>query len=432
MGKKLIALLLALVLVFALAACGAEQNDDSADKTVAEKVEEAAENPVDTSKVKEAADNGTLKIGVILVGDENEGYTYAHIEGIEEAKANLGLTNDQVIYKYSIPEDETCYDTAVDLAEQGCQLIFSNSFSHESYMVQAAEEYPDIIFLPATGNMAATCGLDNVVNYFTSIYQSRYVSGVVAGMKLAEMIENNELTDANYNDDGTIKIGYVGAYPYAEVVSGYTAFFLGVQSIVENVAMEVSYTSSWFDITAEAEAANTLMSRGCCIISQHADSTGAPSAVQAAQDAGSNVYCVGYNVDMLSVAPTAALTSAQNCWGVLYTNMIGTAMKGEDLAKNNTVGFNEDGVKISALGPSCAAGTAEKVAEVEAAIKDGSFHVFDTSTFTVGGESVDSYTNCYGFEGIETIWDGYFHESEVISAPLFELRIDGITELNNN
>ena len=432
MGKKLIALLLALVLVFALAACGAEQNDDSADKTVAEKVEEAAENPVDTSKVKEAADNGTLKIGVILVGDENEGYTYAHIEGIEEAKTNLGLTNDQVIYKYSIPEDETCYDTAVDLAEQGCQLIFSNSFSHESYMVQAAEEYPDIIFLPATGNMAATCGLDNVVNYFTSIYQSRYVSGVVAGMKLAEMIENNELTDANYNDDGTIKIGYVGAYPYAEVVSGYTAFFLGVQSIVENVAMEVSYTSSWFDITAEAEAANTLMSRGCCIISQHADSTGAPSAVQAAQDAGSNVYCVGYNVDMLSVAPTAALTSAQNCWGVLYTNMIGTAMKGEDLAKNNTVGFNEDGVKISALGPSCAAGTAEKVAEVEAAIKDGSFHVFDTSTFTVGGESVDSYTNCYGFEGIETIWDGYFHESEVISAPLFELRIDGITELNNN
>ena len=432
MGKKLIALLLALVLVFALAACGAEQNDDSADKTVAEKVEEAAENPVDTSKVKEAADNGTLKIGVILVGYENEGYTYAHIEGIEEAKANLGLTNDQVIYKYSIPEDETCYDTAVDLAEQGCQLIFSNSFSHESYMVQAAEEYPDIIFLPATGNMAATCGLDNVVNYFTSIYQSRYVSGVVAGMKLAEMIENNELTDANYNDDGTIKIGYVGAYPYAEVVSGYTAFFLGVQSIVENVAMEVSYTSSWFDITAEAEAANTLMSRGCCIISQHADSTGAPSAVQAAQDAGSNVYCVGYNVDMLSVAPTAALTSAQNCWGILYTNMIGTAMKGEDLAKNNTVGFNEDGVKISALGPSCAAGTAEKVAEVEAAIKDGSFHVFDTSTFTVGGESVDSYTNCYGFEGIETIWDGYFHESEVISAPLFELRIDGITELNNN
>ena len=135
---------------------------------------------------------------------------------------------------------------------------------------------------------------------------------------------------------------------------------------------------------------------------------------------------------MLSVAPTAALTSAQNCWGILYTNMIGTAMKGEDLAKNNTVGFNEDGVKISALGPSCAAGTAEKVAEVEAAIKDGSFHVFDTSTFTVGGESVDSYTNCYGFEGIETIWDGYFHESEVISAPLFELRIDGITELNNN
>ena len=296
--------------------------------------------------------------------------------------------------------------------------------------VQAAAENPDVIFLPATGNMAATCGLSNVVNYFTSIYQSRYVSGVVAGLKLAEMIENGELADANYDENGNAKIGYVGAYPYAEVVSGYTAFFLGVRSIVENVVMDVTYTNSWFDITAEAEAANSLISRGCVIIGQHADSTGAPSAVQAAQDAGTAVYCVGYNVDMLSVAPTAALTSAQNNWGVLYTDMIETAMAGEDLPVNNTVTYHEDGVKISALGSACAEGTAEKVAEVETAIKSGELKVFDTASFTVGGETVSSYTNCFGFEGIETIWDGYFHESEIISAPLFELRIDGITELS--
>ena len=435
MKKKALALIISLAMVlvvFAGCSKSATETEVTTEKTVAEKVTEAEKTPVDTAKVKAAVDAKKFMIGVILIGDENEGYTYAHIEGLEEAKAALGLTDDQIIYKYKVPEDETCYDTAVDLVQQGCQMVFSNSFSHESYMVQAAAEYPDVIFLPATGTMAATCGLNNVVNYFTSVYQSRYVSGVVAGMKLAEMIKNNELTDANYAEDGTVKIGYVGAYPYAEVVSGYTAFFLGVQSIVKNVSMEVTYTSSWFDITAEAEAANSLISRGCCIISQHADSTGAPTAVQAALDAGTNVYSVGYNVDMLSVAPTAALTSAQNCWGVLYTNMIGTAMKGEPLNKNNTVGYTEDGVKISDLGPSCAPGTAEKVEKTISALKDGSLKVFDTSKYTIGGKSVDSFTNCYGFEGIETIWDGYFHESEIISAPLFELRIDGITELNNS
>ncbi len=435
--KKALALLLALVMVFALAGCakedaGAAKTDEtaSAEMTIAEKIEASRSHPVDTKKIKEAVDNGTFKIGVILVGDENEGYTYAHIEGVEEAKAALGLSDDQIIYKYNIPENELCYDTAIDLVEQGCDMIFANSFSHESFLFQAAAENPDVVFLHATGTNAATSGLSNVVNYFTSIYQSRYVSGVVAGMKLAEMIENGLLTADNYDADGNAKIGYVGAYPYAEVVSGYTAFFLGVRSIVPNVVMDVTYTNSWFDITAEAEAANALIARGCCITSQHADSTGAPSAVQAALDGGTQVYCVGYNVDMLSVAPTAALTSAQNNWGKLYTLMIGNGMKGEAIPVNNTVTYKEDGVKISALGPSCAAGTAEKVAEIEAALLDGSLKVFDTSTFTVGGKTVDSYTACYGFDGLETIWDGYFHESEMISAPLFELRIDGITELS--
>ena len=194
--------------------------------------------------------------------------------------------------------------------------------------------------------------------------------------------------------------------------------------------MDVTYTNSWFDMTAEAEAANSLMSRGCVIIGQHADSTGAPSAVEAALTAGTTAYCVGYNVDMLSVAPNAALTSAQNCWGVLYTNIIGAAIKGEAVQKNNTAGYTVDGVQISALGASCAAGTAEKVAEVTAAIQSGELKVFDCDTWTVDGKKVESYDQSYGFEGVQLIWDGYFHESEVVSAPLFDIRIDGITELN--
>jgi basic membrane protein A len=253
------------------------------------------------------------------------------------------------------------------------------------------------------------------------------VSGVVAGMKLKEMMDAGLVTDPY--------IGYVGAYPYAEVVSGYTAFFLGVQSIVPGAHMDVIYTNSWYDPTAEAEAANSLMSKGCCIISQHADSTGAPSAVQTALDAGTPVYCVGYNIDMLSVAPTAALTSAQNNWSVFYTYAFNCALTGEAIATDWSEGYATGANMISALGESCAAGTAEKVAEIEAAIIDGSLNIFDCSTFTVGGEhpttflAIDTDGDWVGDTG-EAITDGIFYESTLRSAPYFSLRIDGITELS--
>ncbi len=428
--KKIIALLAVLTMVFALAACAAPAATTEPAVTATEApAAEATEAPA-----AEATEAPALKIGVILVGDENEGYTYAHIEGIKGAIAALGIADDQVIWKYSIPEDETCYDTAVDLAEQGCTIIFSNSYSHQSYMVQAAEEYPDVMFCPATGDTAAVCGLPNVVNFFPYTYESRYVSGVVAGMKLKELMDAGTVTDPH--------IGYVGAYPYAEVVSGYTAFFLGIKSIVPDAHMDVIYTNSWFDMTKEAEAANTLMSMGCVIIGQHADSTGAPSAVQAKLDAGEVAYSVGYNVDMLSVAPTAALTSAQNNWSVLYKDILSDFMSGATMKHDFSGGYNEDAVQISALGESCAAGTAEKVAEVIAALKDGTLHVFDAATFTVGGAAVTTapfdfstmnadYTAVqYPGPTEECIVDGYFHESEFRSAPYFALRIDGITELS--
>ncbi|MGM9973674.1 MAG: BMP family ABC transporter substrate-binding protein [Clostridiaceae bacterium] len=405
--SKIFAMLLTLIMMVSLTACGGDSSEGKDDK---------------------------LKIGVILVGDENEGYTYAHIEGIKAAMKALNISDDQVVWKYSIPEDETCFDTAVDLADSGCDIIFSNSYSHQSYMVQAAEKYPDVTFCPATGDTAAVCGLDNVKNYFTAVYESRYVSGVVAGMKLKELLDSGKVKEP--------KIGYVGAYPYAEVVSGYTAFYLGIKSMVPEAVMEVTYTSSWFDIAKEGEAANKLISDGCVIIGQHADSTGAPAAIQAALDSGKVVYSVGYNVDMLSVAPDAALTSATNVWEVYYEYALNAALKGEEIKTDWCEGYNEGAVAITELGKSCAEGTEEKVEEVIAAIKDGSLHVFDTSTFTVDGKTKDSYKFDFStmnstftevlYEGPteETISDGYFHESEFRSAPYFDLRIDGITELN--
>ena len=403
--KKLIAAALALVLALGLVACSGTPAENKGNKDA--------------------------KIGIILVHDENTGYDEAHINGIVKALENCGIPNDadHIIWKYNVPEDEKCHDAAIDLVEQGCTYIFSDSYGHQTYMQQAADENPDVVFASMTGDTAAVSGLKNFKNAFCNTYESRYVSGVVAGMKLKQLVDEGKVTDANM-ENGNIKLGYVGAFPYAEVVSGYTAYYLGVKSIVENVVMDVLYTSSWFDPNAEAEAANTLMSRGCIIISQHADSTGAPSACQAAQEAGTTVYCVGYNIDMLPAAPTAALTSAQNDWSIYYTYAFNCILKGEDKT-DWAEGYNEGANMISKLGESCAPGTAEKVAEVEAAIKDGSLKVFSTDTFTVGGEHLTTYTGAYGMDGKELISDGYFHESELRSAPAFDLRIDGITELNN-
>ena len=375
-----------------------------------------------------------FKIGAILIGDENEGYTYAHINGIRTAAKELGMTDDQIIWKYTVPEDEKCYDAAIDLVEQGCSVIFSNSYGHQSHMKQAAQECPDVTFVAMTGDQAATSGLANYKNAFTGVYQSRYVAGVVAGMKLAELVADGKLTDANY-DGENIKLGYVGAYPYAEVVSGYTAYYLGVKSIVENVTMQVTYTNSWFDITAEGTVAEALAADGCVIISQHADSTGAPAAVQALQNNGQVIYCVGYNVDMLSVAPNAALTSPTNTWAVYYKYAIETAANGGTIDTNWAKGYEADAVGITALGSACAAGTQEKVDEVVKGLKDGSIKVFDTSKFTVGGATLTEYlADVDGDFAPDTnaIWDGYFHESEMRSAPYFDIRIDGIVETNNN
>ncbi|MBE6963212.1 MAG: BMP family ABC transporter substrate-binding protein [Ruminococcaceae bacterium] len=415
--KKFLAMLLALVMVLGLAACG--ENTPTNEAEWPTPLPREARDPI------EKAD---LKIGLICVHDINSGYDVAHIDGLTAACEALGIdVASQVIFKYNIPEDESCYDTAVDLAEAGCNIIISNSYGHQSYTMQAASEYPDIIFVAATGDTAAYEPVVNTVNAFPYTFQSRYVSGVVAGMKLKELMDAGTVTDPY--------VGYVGAFPYAEVVSGYTAFFLGIQSIVPEAHMDVTFTNSWYDPTAEGEAANALMAKGCVIIGQHADSTGAPSAVQAQFEAGKTVFSVGYNIDMLAVAPDAALTSAQNNWSAIYTPILEHMISGEVMPADVALGAENDGVMISTLGPNCAEGTQEKVDEVWGKLKDGSLKVFDTANFTVDGEKVTTFMaldmngDFVGDIG-EAIVDGVFEESVIRSAPYFSLRIDGITELN--
>ena len=425
--KKILALLLCVLMVAALFVGCQKAPEEAATEAP------ATEAPKDGGETPAASD---IKIGAVLVGDENEGYTLAHINGLKEAAKNLGLSEtDNFVWKYAIGEDETCKTAIEDCINQGCTLIFTNSYGHQDYAELVADQNPNVEIVAMTGDKAKSSGLENFHNAFTEIYEARYVAGIVAGMKIAELEAQGKLTEKNYDKDGKVKVGYVGAYPYAEVVSGYTAFYLGIVSVYPNASMEVLYTSSWFDITAEKAAAEQMIGDGCCIIGQHADSTGAPSACEAALNAGTVVYSVGYNIDMLTAAPNAALTSPTNEWGVYYTYAIGEHMKGNSFVTNWAEGFDKDAVAITPLGPNVAEGTQEAVDAAIAELKAGTLHPFDASTFTVGGEHLDlayatdtdgDWTN----DADNAIFDGYYHESYFQSAPSFSLRIDGITELN--
>ncbi|MEG2480464.1 MAG: BMP family ABC transporter substrate-binding protein [Clostridia bacterium] len=373
---------------------------------------------VTVSAVAEGVPADKIKVGFIYIGDENEGYTYSHYKGALEMKKTFGLTDEQIIVKWLVPESEACYEAAVDLAEQGCNIIFANSFGMESYLFQAAKEYPNIQFCHATGTQALASELTNVHNYFTAIYEARYVSGVVAGLKLSQMIADGKIKAEE------AKIGYVGAYPFAEVVSGYTSFFLGARSTCPSATMQVTYTNSWSSADLEKAAAEALIADKCVLISQHADTTGASTACEAA-----GVPIVGYNISMIPTAPTQALTSPTNNWAPYVTFAVKNVIEGTEIPRDWCKGFADDAVTVTELNEKAIApGTAEKVAQVEQDIKDGKLHVFDCASFTVGGETVTTFDTAFGFEGNQLVADGYFHESELRSAPCFELRIDGITE----
>lgn len=424
MMKKVFRVLLVLSLILGLATGCSSTSKETGNEGATTEPTETANEGTTTEPTEAASEGSNVKVGIIYIGDENEGYTASHMAGIEQMIETLGLSKDQVIAKTNIGEDEAAYDAVVDLAEQGCNIIFANSFGHEDYMIQAANEFPEVQFCHATGYQAASTGLANMHNYFTAVYESRFVSGVVAGLKLNEMIESGKITAEQ------AKMGYVGAYPYAEVVSGYTSFYLGAKSVCPSVTMEVQYTNSWADMAVESEVATQLIANGCVLISQHADTTGAPTACETA-----GVPIVGYNVDMTSVAPNSALTSATINWGPYYTYAVKSIIDGTAISTDWCQGFVDNAVGISALNETVvAAGTVEKVAEVEDALKNGTLHVFDTTTFTVGGSSIDDLiaSNADYAKYADYVSDGYFHESELISAPAFDLRIDGITELTAN
>lgn len=421
--KKFLALALTVTTVLSmsvLTGCSSGSGSSSKETTGAAETE-----AVGGETTGEKADIADIKIGFIFLHDENSTYDKNFIDAANAAKEALGLSDDQVIFKTNIPESSECYEAAADLADRGCNIVFADSFGHEQYLAQAAEEFPEVQFCHATGTTAHTAGLDNFHNAFASIYEGRYLAGVAAGMKLNEMIADGEFTE----DEA--KIGYVGAYTYAEVISGYTSFYLGAKSVCPSVTMEVQFTGSWYDETAEKEAANTLISRDCKLISQHADSMGAPTACESA-----GVPNVSYNGSTVSACPNTFIVSSKIDWAPYFEYIVNCVANGETIDADWCKGIEEGSVVLTELNENAAAeGTEEAIKEAEAKLASGELHVFDTTTFTVDGATLDSYmadvdTDPEYTPDTEVISDGYFHESEMRSAPYFDLRIDGITTLN--
>ena len=400
MSKKIIAILLSVLFVVGVfAGCAASNNGGE-------------------------ADNADVKVGFIFLHDENSTYDLNFINAATEACDELGVT---AILKTNIPEGQECYDAAADLVDQGCSIIFADSFGHEDYMIEAAKAYPDVQFCHATGTKAHTEGLSHYQNAFASIYEGRFLAGVAAGMKL------NEIKEAGNLKGDAPKMGYVGAFTYAEVISGYTSFYLGAKSVCPDVTMEVTFTGSWYDETAEKEAATKLIADGCDLISQHADSMGAPTACEAA-----GIPDVSYNGSTVAACPNTFIVSSRINWTPYFKYAIQCSIDGKDIEDDWTGTLATESVLLTEVNETAAAeGTQAKIDEVKAAIEAGEVKVFDTSTFTVGGETLTSYladvdSDAAYTPDTEVIVDGAFVESQFRSAPYFDLRIDGITLLDEN
>ena len=422
--KKFLAMLLALVMALSLVACG-EKKDDT-----------QGNGDGDATAAK-------VKVGFITLHDENSTYDKNFIDAAKEACANLGLVeNEDYFIKTNVGETEQCADVAADLVDAGCNIIFADSFGHEPYMIEVAKANPEVQFCHSTGTLAHTEGLANYHNAFASIYEGRYLAGIAAGMKLNAMIEAGDIKAEE------AKMGYVGAFTYAEVVSGYTSFYLGAKSVCPTVTMDVTFTGSWYDETLEKEGAVKLIQGGCKLISQHADSLGAPTACEKA-----GVPNVSYNGSTVSTCPNTYIISSRINWAPYYEMCIKAVMDGTEIPADWTGTLATNSVVLSDLNTAVAAeGTAEAIAAATEKLEKGELHVFDCSTFTT---KVDDKVNTFKADYLkldeaghitsymadvdtdqaytgdtEVVHDGYFSESEFRSAPYFDLQIDGINLLD--
>ena len=406
--KKILAAGMAAVMCLGMAACSggsessasASEAPASAADTAAASSEASSESSALTPVAKE-----DLKIGFVHISDPSDkGYTYNHDLGTQKMVKDLGLNEDQIINKYYTAEGDATTTALQELVDQGCQIIFATSFGFEPYVVEMAKAHPEIQFCHATGEQAAEVNLPNYHNYFTGIHEVRYLTGIAAGMKLNEL--------------GETKLGYVAAFPYAECISAYSAFYLGAKSVCPEATMDVIYTQQWNDPTTEAQVAQKLIDSGCVVLGQDADSTATATTAE-----NNGVFQVGYNSDMIEAAPKASLISARSDWSIYLDYAVQCVIDGKAIDTDWCQGLADGAVYLSPLNTDIAAeGTQEALDEATEKIKSGELEVFAgplKGTNTVeGGEDLD-------------IAEGEaFHESVDRSAPYFTYILEGVNVIS--
>lgn len=359
-----------------------------------------------------------IRVGFIYVGDSSTTYTGNFIKAQTEIENQYG-EQVETLAKYNVPEG-TEEEALKELVQAKCDLIFATSYAYGEKTKEFAVQYPDIQFCMATGtNANEEPVLENYHTFMGAIYEGRYISGVAAGMKLQELLEEGVITKEQ------ARVGYVGAFPYAEVISGYTAFLLGVRSVVPDARMTVKYTNSWGDYLLEKKYAKELIEEGCVIISQHSDTAG-PAVACEETDAGQPVYLVAYNQSMAQVAPTTYLTGAKINWEPYMVKAVKAVLEGKKIedctggtVNENDVGagFKEGWVQMLELNEIVAAdGTAEKIAELIEQFQKGEVHVFEGDYIGVNPE--DPSDTCDLREEYE--------ENRYSSAPTFHYVLQDI------
>lgn len=353
MNKKYLALLLSGALSLSLAACGGSG-------TPAE-----SKAPAESAAAESAAAEGkTIKVGLICIGDENDqGYTYNFIRGKDaatEALAAEGINVDWVV-KYNIGEDSSCEDANIELAEEGCELIINNSYGFEDFMLKVAPDYPEVQFVSCTNQKSAVDELDNTHNAFAKLHQGSYVDGVVAGVKLNQLIEEGTITEDN------AFIGYVGSFPYPEPLSMLTSLYLGAKSVCPSVQVKTKFINSWGNLTEEANAAQALCDEGCMVITNYTDGSAAATTAQS-----NGAFYVGYTADVTSVAPDAALISTRVDWSIYMEYAIAAIANGEEVAQDWSGDIGSGAATMTTLNEAIAApGTQEAIDKAVADLAGG-------------------------------------------------------------
>jgi len=386
--KKILSIVLCLVLLLSLMATTvfATEAEETEVELLPNQLAEGEPTGMDPVALED------IKIGFVHISDpSDQGYTYNHDLGTQHMAETLGLSEDQIVNKFNVPESAEAATAMRELAEDGCHIIFSTSFGFEDYAIEVAAEYPEIEFCHATGYQASSTDLPNIHNYFGAIYQARYLSGIAAGLK----------TETNL-------LGYVTAMPFPECISGFNAFYLGAKSVNPDVEMLVMYTMSWNDPTKEAQVAQALIDRGCDVLGQHCDSTAPATTAQA-----NGVWHVGYNSDMIDAAPEASLTSAVWDWSQYLIYAVEHRVAGTAIALDWSKGLAEGVCDISALNEAIIAdGTVEAIEEARERILSGEWDVFT-------GPLLDNEGNVVVEEGVTFV--------EPASAPSFGHILEGIT-----